>query len=90
MGKGPDIMMIDIVIPPGIVKTGAKRLSAGRWQDGNLVRWHEGVCQPIGGAEMYADGVIGGPQSRVPAQNKISDGNSFASVFAPAFGEAFA
>lgn len=64
-------MMFDLIIPPGIAKTGAKLPSAGRWQDGNLVRWHEGVCQPIGGAETYADGTVGTAQSTMLFQDLL-------------------
>lgn len=36
-------------LPPGVVRAGPRHNSKGRWYDSNLVRWHDGVLQPIGG-----------------------------------------
>lgn len=36
-------------LPPGIVRPGTRYDARGRWYDANLVRWHEGAMQPIGG-----------------------------------------
>lgn len=33
--------------PPGIFRNGTKYQSKGRWYDCNLVRWNEGVMQPV-------------------------------------------
>lgn len=41
--------MIPLDIPPGIVRGGTELESAGRWRDGSLVRWREGILQPVGG-----------------------------------------
>lgn len=41
--------LLPIKIPPGYKRTGTKYDAKGRWYDGNLVRWREGVMQPIGG-----------------------------------------
>lgn len=38
-----------IQLPPGIVKSGTPASVPGRWNDGNLVRWHGGALQPMGG-----------------------------------------
>ncbi|MEN6642578.1 MAG: hypothetical protein ABFE08_09040 [Armatimonadia bacterium] len=35
--------------PPGMVRVGTEYESIGRWREGNLVRWHEGVLRPVGG-----------------------------------------
>ena len=40
---------IPLSIPPGIVRSGTELQSAGRWRDGSLVRWRDGVLQPVGG-----------------------------------------
>jgi hypothetical protein len=39
--------------PPGIVKDGTDQQATGRWRDGNLVRWVDGVLQPVGGWSQY-------------------------------------
>lgn len=46
--------------PPGVVKDGTDTLAAGRWRDANLVRWREGVMQPVGGWTAYTTTAISG------------------------------
>lgn len=41
--------LIPIKLPPGYKRTGTIYDAKGRWYTGNLVRWREGVMQPIGG-----------------------------------------
>lgn len=41
--------LLPLDIPPGLFANGTKFQAAGRWNDGNLVRFHEGTIQPIGG-----------------------------------------
>lgn len=48
-------MIVPVSIPPGIVKRGTDYESRGRWEDGSLVRWHDGVMQPAGGWQTYDD-----------------------------------
>ena len=36
-------------IPPGMFRNGTAYQNAGRWYDGNLVRWTDGILRPIGG-----------------------------------------
>ena len=40
---------IPIKLPPGIVRGANPDDAPGRWYDGSLVRWREGVMEPIGG-----------------------------------------
>jgi hypothetical protein len=40
-----------VQLPPGIYKSGTPASVQGRWADGNLVRWHSGALQPLGGWE---------------------------------------
>src|SRR5690606_38735087 len=40
---------IPLKLPPGIVRPGTKYDARGRWYDGSLVRWHEGVMRAVGG-----------------------------------------
>lgn len=47
-----------IKIPPGMSRNGTEYESAGRWYDGNLVRWENGTLKPIGGWQsLLPDGV---------------------------------
>ena len=41
--------LLNISIPPGVVKNGTEFQQANAWNDANLVRWYEGSLQPIGG-----------------------------------------
>lgn len=49
-------MLIPLKIPPGVVRRGTEYQSAGRWYDVNLVRWVDGILQPIGGWQVLKDG----------------------------------
>lgn len=40
---------IPVFPPPGLYQNGTKYQSKGRWFDGNLVRFYEGIVGPIGG-----------------------------------------
>jgi hypothetical protein len=41
--------MLPLAYPPGIVRGPTDSMAPGRWYDGNLIRWRDGVLQPIGG-----------------------------------------
>jgi len=41
--------LLSLKLPPGMAKNGTTYLQKGRWVDGDMVRWLEGVAQPIGG-----------------------------------------
>ncbi len=40
---------VPLKFPPGVFRNGTRYQSKGRWYKANLVRWSEGVMQPIGG-----------------------------------------
>ena len=40
---------LPIQLPPGIVRGANPDDAPGRWYDGSLVRWREGVMEPVGG-----------------------------------------
>lgn len=46
---------IPLKLPPGLLKVGTVYESAGRWYDGNLVRFIAGTKQPIGGWRRMVD-----------------------------------
>lgn len=41
--------LFPLSFPPGIYRNGTEKQSAGRWYDGNLVRFYENTIRPIGG-----------------------------------------
>ena len=41
--------LLPIQLPPGVWRNGTQYQAGGRWYDSNLVRWVQGVLQPIGG-----------------------------------------
>jgi hypothetical protein len=43
--------IIPLQLPPGIVRGANPDDAPGRWYDGNLVRWRDGVMEPVGGWE---------------------------------------
>lgn len=49
-------MLIELDIPPGVVRAGTRYQSAGRWYDTNLVRWVDGNLRPIGGWRSMTGG----------------------------------
>lgn len=40
---------VPLAIPPGIVRPATLYDARGRWFDGTLIRWHEGILRPWGG-----------------------------------------
>jgi hypothetical protein len=47
---------IPLKIPPGMWRNGTDYESAGRWYDGNLVRWENGRLKPWGGWRSVLEG----------------------------------
>lgn len=47
--------LVPLKIPPGLYRVGTELDAAGRWYDGNLVRWVEGCPQPVGGWRVTQD-----------------------------------
>src|SRR5690348_5053983 len=41
--------LFSLVFPAGLFHNGTKTQAAGRWYDGNLVRFYQGTIQPVGG-----------------------------------------
>lgn len=52
--------MLPLQIPPGLFRNGTRYQGAGRWIDGNLVRWHESTMRPVGNWEPLGEGSSGG------------------------------
>lgn len=56
--------LVKLQIPPGMVRPGTVYDARGRWYDGNLVRWHEGALQAVGGWAVLSNATsaaISGP-----------------------------
>lgn len=54
----PALNLLPIKIPPGMFRNGTNYEAAGRWWDGNMVRWENGRLKPIGGWQaLLAPGV---------------------------------
>lgn len=51
-------MLFPIDLPPGQYRNGTEYQAAGRWRDGNLVRWREGAMQPVGGWRVRGNGSV--------------------------------
>lgn len=49
MGGEEPLMLVPLHYPPGMVRTGTNYSAKGRWIDGNLVRWREGIMQAVPG-----------------------------------------
>lgn len=52
--------LVPLQIPPGFYRNGTDLEGAGRWRDGNLVRWRQGSLRPVLGwreriADMFTD-----------------------------------
>lgn len=47
-------MLLTLDIPPGVVTDGTDLEAAGRWRDASLVRWRDGIMQPVGGWTQYS------------------------------------
>jgi len=75
---------LPINIPPGFRRHGVEMESAGRWRDGNLVRWEEGSVRPVGGwatlkretAGEIVDVVVPGAEIPRGAHSWISNGGA--------------
>jgi hypothetical protein len=48
-----------IQLPPGIVRGANPDDAPGRWYDGNLIRWRDGVMEPVGGWSKVTTAALG-------------------------------
>jgi hypothetical protein len=48
-----------IQLPPGIVRGANPDDAPGRWYDGNLIRWRDGVMEPVGGWSKVTTTALG-------------------------------
>ncbi len=57
--------LVNLTLPPGIYRSDTELESAGRWYDSNLVRWSQGVMQPIGGWRLRSSSPVTGRASGI-------------------------
>ena len=55
------MQILPLDIPPGFVRGGTELQTAGRWRDGSLVRWRDGILQPVGGWSDRVDMALPNP-----------------------------
>lgn len=53
-------MLATMSVPPGLFANGTEYMAKGRYYSANLVRWYDGVMQPIGGWEQRSDDPVSG------------------------------
>lgn len=90
---------VPLKLPPGMSRPGTVYDARGRWYDGNLVRWYDGVLQPIGGwrraprLEMNVGGAISDDGGVLTDEtldaNNTTAGDVVLIPAAPALGDAF-
>lgn len=69
------------VAKPGYAANGTVHQSRGRWREGNLIRFHEGTIQPVGG--WIARGLTGDTLTGVPLSSlswQLVDGTPYLAV----------
>jgi hypothetical protein len=69
--------LVSLDIPPGFLRHGTDRESTGRWRDGNLVRFRNGVPRPIGGWQVLSDPGLARP-ARAALAWLSNNGSSYA------------
>tara|TARA_R110000772_G_scaffold23275_4_gene62369 strand:+ start:3091 stop:4989 length:1899 start_codon:yes stop_codon:yes gene_type:complete len=52
--------LLPLEIPAGVYRNGTEYQAKNRWYETNLVRWREGLLEPIGGWTKYTDTQIDG------------------------------
>lgn len=52
-------MLVPLELPAGIYSNGTDMQASGRWHDGSLVRWRDGILQPIGGWRTRTSNTLG-------------------------------
>jgi len=52
-------------LPPGIVRGANPDDAPGRWYDGSLIRWREGIMEPVGGWSRITTSAMGSTARRI-------------------------
>lgn len=77
--------LVRLEFPPGIVRPGTTYDARGRYYDSNLIRWHQGVLQPVGGwaALTGAGSVAVGAVVRGMLAWKLNNGTVYVALGTP-------
>jgi len=67
--------ILPLNLPPGMFRNGTPYTRKGRWEDGSLVRWHDGSLRPIGGWQRRTDNssFVLSPLSGTPSTEVVRD-----------------
>jgi len=66
--------MLSLQLPPGMHRNGTDLESTGRWIDGSLVRWYDGVMQPVGGWRRRVTSTVeSAPRGAIAWQDNSGD-----------------
>lgn len=57
--------LMPLQLPPGIVRGANPDDAPGRWYDGSLIRWREGVMEPVGGWARVTSSPLGSTPRRI-------------------------
>jgi hypothetical protein len=72
-------MLVPLKVPPGIFRNGTNYQAAGRWYDGNLMRFFRGAIRPVGGWAKAADTMLTG-KARGAHSWLGNDGNQWGAI----------
>lgn len=72
-------MLVPLTIPPGIFRNGTNYQAAGRWYDGDLVRFYRGAIMPEGGWLKAASSAVSGKARGIHTW-LANDGDRWAAV----------
>jgi hypothetical protein len=71
--------LISVTPPPGVITNGTDYANKGRWVDSNLIRFADGILQPIGGWDLLKSTALTGAPIGMYAYNDNS-GNAVLAV----------
>lgn len=71
--------LLPVQLPPGIVRGANPDDTPGRWFDGSLIRWREGVMEPVGGWSKITTSALGSTPRKI-AQWKRNNSNTMTVV----------
>lgn len=56
---------LPLQLPPGIVRGANPDDAPGRWYEGSLVRWRDGVMEPVGGWSLVSSTALSSPPRKI-------------------------
>jgi hypothetical protein len=74
----PQVPLIPVDLPPGVARNGTRYQVGNRWYDASLVRWLDGIMQPVGGWTSITTSPIAHPARGMVAWATNSGGRWYA------------